>query len=165
MKARCSAFTIFTRLKSHHWLVKIVVVWLSVPVLWLVQYHHITQSSSLIGYQFAMPGLLRVMKYIWHEEPPLALEKKTWNNVILNTSSTFTSSTLSYLVISLTQELEFLSFLMHEHSVQVSSLHAPDLNGFVAPAHDLPGPDVSNTGGQLSPLQHNILGHLETISF
>jgi len=28
-------------------------------------------------YQLAIPGLLSVMKYIWHEEPPFADEKNT----------------------------------------------------------------------------------------
>ena len=26
-----------------------------------------------------MPGLFNVMKYIWQDEPPFALEKNTWN--------------------------------------------------------------------------------------
>ena len=42
----------------------------------------------------------------------------------------------------------------------MSGLNAPDLYGFVAPAHDLPGPDVGHTGGQLAPLEHDVLGHL-----
>ena len=50
---------------------------------------------------------------------------------------------------------------MHEDPVQVSSFHTPDLDGLVAPAHDLPGPDVGNTGGQLAPLQHDVLCDLE----
>ena len=43
----------------------------------------------------------------------------------------------------------------------MSSLHAPDLDGLVAPAHDLPRPDVGHAGGQLPPLQHDVLGDLE----
>ena len=43
----------------------------------------------------------------------------------------------------------------------MSGLNAPDLYGFVAPAHDLPGPDVGHTGGQLAPLEHDVLGHLQ----
>ena len=66
-----------------------------------------------------------------------------------------------YLVISLAQELEFLRLLVHEHPVKVAGLHAPDLDGLVPPAHDLPGPDVGHAGGQLAPLQHDVLGDLE----
>lgn len=66
-----------------------------------------------------------------------------------------------YLVISLAQELEFLRLLVHEHPVQVAGLHAPDLDGLVPPAHDLPGPDVGHAGRQLAPLQHDVLGDLE----
>ena len=43
----------------------------------------------------------------------------------------------------------------------MSGLNAPDLYGFVAPAHDLPGPDVGHAGGQLAPLEHDVLGHLQ----
>lgn len=64
------------------------------------------------------------------------------------------------LIISLAQELELLSFLVHEDSIKVSSLHTPDLYGLVAPAHDLSGPDVGHAGGQLPPLEHDVLGHL-----
>lgn len=44
---------------------------------------------------------------------------------------------LPYLVIPLTQELELLSLLVHEHPVQVASLRRPDLDGLVTPAHYL----------------------------
>lgn len=38
----------------------------------------IKQKYSLVFYhQLAIPGLLSVMKYIWHEEPPFAEEKNT----------------------------------------------------------------------------------------
>ena len=67
----------------------------------------------------------------------------------------------THLVIPFTQELEFLRLLVHEHPVQVAGLHAPDLYGFVAPAHDLTGPDVGHAGGQFSPLEDDVLGHLE----
>ena len=66
-----------------------------------------------------------------------------------------------YLVISLTQELEFLRLLVHEHPVEVSGLDAPDLDGLVPPAHDLPRADVSHAGRQLAPLQDDVLGDLE----
>ena len=66
-----------------------------------------------------------------------------------------------YLVISLAEELEFLRLLVHEHPVKVAGLDAPDLDGLVPPAHDLPGPDVGHAGRQLAPLQHDVLGDLE----
>lgn len=36
-------------------------------------------SRRQAGHQLAIPGLFRVMKYIWHEEPPLDDEKNTCN--------------------------------------------------------------------------------------
>ena len=66
----------------------------------------------------------------------------------------------SDLIISLTQKLEFLRFLVHEDPVQMSGLHTPDLYGFVAPAHDLTGPDVGHAGRQFSPLKDDVLGDL-----
>ena len=50
---------------------------------------------------------------------------------------------------------------MHEDSIKVSSLHTPYLYGLVAPAHDLSGPDVGHAGGQLPPLEHDVLGRLQ----
>ena len=50
---------------------------------------------------------------------------------------------------------------MHEDPVEVAGLHAADLYRLVAPAHDLPGADVGHAGGQLAPLQHDVLGHLQ----
>lgn len=47
-----------------------------------------------------------------------------------------------YLVVSLTQELEPLSSLVHEDAVKVARLHGADLDGLLAPAHDLVGADV-----------------------
>ena len=67
----------------------------------------------------------------------------------------------TYLVVPFTQKFQFLCLLVHEDPVQVSRLHAPDLDGLVAPAHDLPRPDVGHAGGQLPPLQHDVLGDLE----
>ena len=48
---------------------------------------------------------------------------------------------------------------MHEDSIKVSSLHTHDLYGLVAPAHDLSGPDAGHAGGQLPPLEDDVLGH------
>ncbi len=48
----------------------------------------------------------------------------------------------SHLVIPLTKELESLSSLVHENSVEVSRLHGADLNGLLSPAHDLVRPNV-----------------------
>ena len=103
-----------------------------------------------------------------------------------------------HLVISLTEELEFLRLLVHEHSVKVARLHAPgvevveevvevvkvkvevdmvvvdvelveevevllpDLDGLVAPAHDLADADVGHAGRQLAPLENYVLAHLHT---
>lgn len=49
---------------------------------------------------------------------------------------------------------------MHEHTIQLSTLDIPDLNGFVSPAHNLSIWYVSNRRGQLSPLEHNILDQM-----
>ena len=49
---------------------------------------------------------------------------------------------------------------MHEDTVQVAGIHTSDLNGFVPPAHDLPSPDVGDAGGQLPPLEHDVLSDL-----
>ena len=68
---------------------------------------------------------------------------------------------MTHLIISLTQKLEFLCLFVHEDAVQVSGLHTPDLYGFVAPAHDLTGPDVGHAGGQLPALENDVLGHLQ----
>ena len=65
------------------------------------------------------------------------------------------------LVVPFTQELEFLCLLVHEDPVEVAGLHAADLYRLVAPAHDLAGADVGHAGGQLAPLQHDVLGHLQ----
>lgn len=59
-------------------------------LLWLNYWHVLVQwghvqipepsgeaTSSRAHYQLAMPGLFSVMKYIWHEDPPLADEKNT----------------------------------------------------------------------------------------
>ncbi len=48
---------------------------------------------------------------------------------------------------------------MHEHAVELARLHIADLDGLVAPAHDLSVGDVGDRGGQLAPLQHNVLDH------
>lgn len=62
----------------------------------------------------------------------------------------------SHLVIPLAQELEPLGPFVHEDAVQVARLHRADLNGFLAPAHDLVGADVGwgrRAGGPVSGLQ------------
>lgn len=43
----------------------------------------------------------------------------------------------TYFVISLAEELEFLCFFVHEHSIQVPGFCSTDLNSFVSPAHYL----------------------------
>lgn len=50
---------------------------------------------------------------------------------------------VSYLVISLTKELQPLSPFVHEDTVQVASLHWSDLNGLFSPSHDLIWADMS----------------------
>ena len=64
------------------------------------------------------------------------------------------------LVISLAQELQLLSFLVHEDSVEMSGFDWPDLDGLVSPAHNLPSAYVRNRSWQLSPLQNDVLGDL-----
>lgn len=48
----------------------------------------------------------------------------------------------SHLVVSFTEELESLSSLVHEDAVQVTGLHRADLDGLLAPTHDLVRPNV-----------------------
>lgn len=48
----------------------------------------------------------------------------------------------THLVVPLRQELQSLSSLVHENSIEVSRLHGADLNGLLSPAHDLVGVDV-----------------------
>ena len=64
------------------------------------------------------------------------------------------------LVVALAQKLELLRLLVHEDAVEVAGLHRPDLDGLVAPSHDLPGANVRHGGRQLSPLQDNVFGNL-----
>ena len=61
------------------------------------------------------------------------------------------------LVVAFTQKLELLDSFVHENAVQLTGLHIPDLNGLVAPAHDLSIRYVGDRGRQLAPLQHNVL--------
>lgn len=44
-----------------------VCLWIYICIMWVF----------MCVYQFAIPGLLSVIKYIWHDEPPLALLKNT----------------------------------------------------------------------------------------
>ena len=86
----------------------------------------------------------------------------------------------SHLVISLTKELQLLRLFVHEHPVEVTSLNTPgrrnhrhslsqafreeskpDLDGLVAPAHDLASANVGHAGRQHAPLQHDVLRHLQ----
>lgn len=57
-----------------------------------------------------------------------------------------------HLIVALAEELEALRLLVHEHAVQVAGLHGADLNGLVAPAHDLAGADVGHGRRHLAPL-------------
>lgn len=47
-----------------------------------------------------------------------------------------------YLVVALTEEFQSLGPLVHKDSVQVARLHRANLDGFLAPAHDLIRMDV-----------------------
>ncbi len=47
------------------------------------------------------------------------------------------SSTITDLVISLTQEFEFLSLFVHEDTVQVTGFSRADFDSFVSPSHHL----------------------------
>lgn len=51
----------------------------------------------------------------------------------------------SYLVIPLTQELQFLGLLVHEDSLQVPCIGRPQLYGLFSPTHHLVGLKVSWT--------------------
>lgn len=48
-----------------------------------------------------------------------------------------------YLVVSFTEKFEPLSSLVHKNSIQVTRLHRTDLYGFLTPAHNLIGMDIS----------------------
>lgn len=52
---------------------------------------------------------------------------------------------VSHLVVPLRQELQSLSSLVHENSIEVSRLHGADLDGLFSPSHDLVGVDVGCT--------------------
>ena len=49
---------------------------------------------------------------------------------------------------------------MHKHTVQMSSFHVANLDGLVAPAHNLTDADEGHAGRHLAPLQHHVLEHL-----
>lgn len=67
-----------------------------------------------------------------------------WILLLLETLlSHILSVCISYLVISLTKELQPLSSLVHEDTIQVASLHRADLNGLFSPSHDLIWADMS----------------------
>lgn len=51
----------------------------TIQLLYQIQNQQVIKHQAL-DYQLAMPGLFKVMKYIWHEEPPLADEKNTCTN-------------------------------------------------------------------------------------
>lgn len=56
------------------------------------------------------------------------------------------SAGFSYLVIALAQELESLGTLVHEDPVQMARLHGTNLNGLLAPSHDLVGANICYAG-------------------
>lgn len=65
-----------------------------------------------------------------------------------------------YLVITFTEEFEFLGFFVHKHTIQMTRLYTTDFDGFVAPSHDLTSSYVCNRGGHLTPLKDNVFRHL-----
>ena len=67
----------------------------------------------------------------------------------------------AHLIVALTQELELLRLLVHEHTIQVARLNRPDLYGFVTPAHNLTSAYERYGGGHFAPLQHHVLRNLE----
>lgn len=48
-----------------------------------------------------------------------------------------------YLVVPFTEKFEPLGSLVHKNSIQVTRLHRTDLYGFLTPAHNLIGMDIS----------------------
>ena len=50
---------------------------------------------------------------------------------------------MQYLVVSFTEELEFLRLLVHEDAVEVTCVNRTDFNRLVTPAHHLTCADVS----------------------
>ena len=47
-----------------------------------------------------------------------------------------------YLVISFTEELEFLRFLVHENAIEFAGVDRTNLNSLVTPTHHVPRADV-----------------------
>lgn len=139
-----------------------------VCVLWEFQMHF--RLQTLLGpthrpkqwflHQFMMQFLFKVMKYTWLLPPDRTDAKNTWgaaqtprthvsvtslNPAVISelTVPHFECLPRSYLVISLTKELQPLSSFVHEDTIQVASLHRTDLNGLFSPSHDLIGADMS----------------------
>ena len=65
-----------------------------------------------------------------------------------------------HLVVTFAEEFQPLGFLVHKHTVQMSSFHIANLNGLVAPAHNLTDANEGHAGRHLTPLQHHVLEHL-----
>jgi len=66
-------------------------------------------------------------------------------------------TSLRYLIVTFTKELEPLSLLMHEDTVEMTALHASDLYRLVTPAHNLSRTDVRDARRHLAPLKNHRL--------
>lgn len=135
--------------------------------LWEFLMHFLSQTllgsthwpAQLFLHQFMMQFLFKVMKYTWLLPPDRTDAKNTWgtartqrtcvlltsfNSAAINYLTVYTLSVcMSNLVISLTKELQPLSSLVHEDTIQVASLHRTDLYGLFSPSHNLIWADMS----------------------
>jgi len=66
-------------------------------------------------------------------------------------------TSLRYLIVTFTEELEPLSLLVHEDTVEMTALHASDLYRLVTPAHNLSRTDVRDARRHLAPLKNHRL--------
>lgn len=65
----------------------------------------------------------------------------------------------THLIITFTKELEPLSLLVHENSVEVTALHTSDFDRLVTPAHNLSRADICDARRHLAPLKNHRFGY------
>lgn len=63
----------------------------------------------------------------------------------------------TYLIVTFTEELEPLSLLVHEDTVEMTTLHASDFYRLITPAHNLSRTDIRDARRHLAPLKNHRL--------
>lgn len=110
-------------------------------------------------YQFAMPGLFSVIKYIWHDDAPLALLKNTlslrsqrnfkrWAFLCIKTPSKWPVSTERIY----NETNKKTTFLFSIHGREIASKFSY-LYCFIAPTHYLTSSNICNWRRHFTPLQ------------